>query len=76
MQLLKQENPFYERAQYELAMAADQYFKNSKDKLPYFEAYEEQFQNLENSKYKSIIYRRLTDLRRDLHFEKSDLEEK
>lgn len=71
-----EENPFYERAQYELAMAADQYFKNSKDKLPYFEAYEEKFQNLENSKYKSIIYRRLTDLRRDLHFEKSDLEEK
>ncbi|MFN2260975.1 MAG: tetratricopeptide repeat protein [Psychroflexus sp.] len=67
-----EENPANERAQYELAMAADQYFKNSKDKLPYFEAYEEKFQNLENSKYKPIIYRRLTDLRRDLHFAKSD----
>ncbi|WP_127844635.1 tetratricopeptide repeat protein [Psychroflexus aestuariivivens] len=70
-----EENPTNERAQYELAMAADRYFKKTKDKLPYFEAYEEKYQNLENSKYKSIIYRRLTDLRREMHFAKSDLQE-
>lgn len=69
LELVIEETPDFERAFVELAMIADRLYKDLDKKLLYYENYERQFENAENSTFKTLMFRRLTDLRREKHFD-------
>ena len=72
LKLVIEEAPMFERAYVELALLADKYYVDLNKKLSYFETYENQFENYEYAKFKNLMYRRLTDLRREKHFHSSN----
>ena len=72
LELVIEESPKYERAYVEMALAADRLYTDTNKKLAYYKRYETQFDNDETSTFKNIIYRRLTDLKREKHFKGND----
>ena len=73
LELVIEESPKYERAYVEMALAAaDRLYTDTNKKLAYYKRYETQFDNDETSTFKNIIYRRLTDLKREEHFKAND----
>jgi tetratricopeptide (TPR) repeat protein len=72
LELVIEESPKFERAYVEMALAADRLYTDTDKKLAYYKRYETQFDNYETSTFKNIIYRRLTDLKREKHFKAND----
>lgn len=70
-QLVIEEAQMFERAYVELAFTADKYFDNIDKKLHYYDKYENQFGNYEYAEFKPLMSRRITDLRREKHFQSS-----
>ncbi|SDG89534.1 tetratricopeptide repeat protein [Psychroflexus sediminis] len=70
-ELVIEECPSFERAYVELALAADRRYENLDRKLHYYEIYEVQFADIGNATFKNLMYRRLTDLRREKHYASS-----
>ncbi|MBZ9652468.1 tetratricopeptide repeat protein [Psychroflexus montanilacus] len=68
-ELVIDEAQMFERAYVELALTADKYYDNIDKKLMYFGKYENQFGDYEYAEFKPLMSRRLTDLRREQHFE-------
>lgn len=67
-ELVIEEAQMFERAYVELALTADKYFDNIDEKLLYYDKYENQFGDYEYAEFKPLMYRRITDLRREKHF--------
>lgn len=67
-ELVIEEAQMFERAYVELALTADKYYDNIDKKLLYFNKYENQFGNYEYAEFKTLMFRRITDLRREKHF--------
>ncbi|NEV92584.1 hypothetical protein G3567_00280 [Psychroflexus sp. YR1-1] len=67
-ELVIEKSPEFERAYVELALTADRFYEGLDRKLHYYEIYEAQFADIENTSFKNLMYRRLTDLRREKHF--------
>ncbi|QSS96247.1 tetratricopeptide repeat protein [Psychroflexus sp. ALD_RP9] len=63
------ETPSYELAYVKLARAADLLYQDKSKVLPYFERYETYFDEVEDADYKDFMLRRLSDIRRKLHFD-------
>ncbi len=63
------ETPNYEVAYVKLARAADLWHQDKSKVLPYFERYETYFDEVEDAEYKDFMLRRLSDIRRKLHFD-------
>ncbi len=65
-----EENPDNERALYERAIAADNYFKDLKTKIDYYQAYLNRFESKGNEDMIYLAKTRMSDLRKELHLSK------
>ena len=68
-QLVIDEIPGYERAYVELALTADRLYKDTDKKLSAYMLYEQRFDDDKYAEYKDLMYRRITDLKREQHFQ-------
>lgn len=68
-ELVIEEAQMFERAYVELAMTADKLYGNMDKKLSYYKKYENQFGDYEYAEFKTLMSRRITDLRREQHYE-------
>lgn len=67
--LALKENPKLYRAQYELAVCADNYFEDLKTRLNYYKIVVNKFENTpESSPLIDLSQRRISDLTREIHF--------
>lgn len=62
-----EENPQNERALYERAIAADNYFKDLSTKINYYQAYLSQYETTGNEDMLYLAKTRMSDLRKELH---------
>ncbi|WP_019037777.1 tetratricopeptide repeat protein [Psychroflexus tropicus] len=67
--LVIDEAPGYERAYVELALTADRLYKDTDKKLSFYDRYEQRFKDSKYAEYKDLMYRRITDLKREQHFQ-------
>ena len=65
-----EENPRNERALYERAVAADNYFKDIQTKIDHYQAYINRFENTGNRDLIDLAKIRLSDLRKERHLSK------
>jgi len=68
-QLVIDEIPGYERAYVELALTADRLYKDTDKKLSAYTLYEQRFKDSKYAEYKDLMYRRITDLKREQNFQ-------
>ncbi len=65
-----EENPGNERALYERAVAADNYFKDIRTKIDHYQAYLNKFEGKGNEDMIYLSKSRMSDLRKELHLNK------
>ncbi|MBZ9779745.1 hypothetical protein LB452_12510 [Psychroflexus sp. CAK8W] len=66
--LVIEEAPMFERAYVEMALTADRLYEDVDEKLSFYDQYENQFGDYEYAEFKPLMYRRITDLKREKHF--------
>lgn len=62
-----EENAGNERALYEPAIAADNYFKDLTAKIDYYQAYLNKYENSGNEDMQYLAKSRMSDLKKELH---------